>query len=306
VLIHRSVFEKIQAEYGTWYDRVQNTTMGRLMSEDLSLCLRAGALGIPVHVHTGVKTSHQKTLWLAEDDYFGQVALSQLVPPVPAATEETAVIVPVLRRPQNAAPFMESLKASGAPLARVYAVADADDTETAAAWKEAGAQVLTWHGPSPGTFAQKANIGYRATSEPWLLLAGDDVKFHPGWLDQAQHAARDGADVVGTNDLHNPLVTAGEHATHLLVRRAYIDEQGASWDGPGTVAHEGYAHWFVDNELVAAAKQRDTWAAAPHSKVEHLHPLWGLAEDDETYALGRKHIEADKALFEKRLAEHSA
>jgi hypothetical protein len=132
------------------------------------------------------------------------------------------------------------------------------------------------------------------------------VKFHPGWLDQAQHAARDGADVVGTNDLHNPLVTAGEHATHLLVRRAYIDEQGASWDGPGTVAHEGYAHWFVDNELVAAAKQRDTWAAAPHSKVEHLHPLWGLAEDDETYALGRKHIEADKALFEKRLAEHSA
>jgi GT2 family glycosyltransferase len=306
VLIHRSVFEKIQAEYGTWYDRVQNTTMGRLMSEDLSLCLRAGALGIPVHVHTGVKTSHQKTLWLAEDDYFGQVALSQLVPPVPAATEETAVIVPVLRRPGNAAPFMASLKASGAPLARVYAVADADDTETAAAWKEAGAQVLTWYGPPPGTFAQKVNIGYRATTEPWLLLAGDDVKFHPGWLDQAQHAARDGADVVGTNDLHNPLVTAGDHATHLLIRRAYVDEQGASWDGPGVVAHEGYRHWFVDNEFVAAAKQRGAWTMAIHSKVEHLHPLWGLAEDDETYALGREHIEADKALFEKRLAEHSA
>jgi hypothetical protein len=61
----------------------------------------------------------------------------------------------------------------------------------------------------------------------------------------------------------------------------------------------------VDNELVAAAKQRDTWAAAPHSKIEHMHPLWGLAEDDETYALGREHIEADKALFEKRLAEHA-
>jgi glycosyltransferase involved in cell wall biosynthesis len=305
LLVHRSVFERIEAEYGTWYDRVPNTTTKQVVSEDLSMCLRAGALGIPVHVHTGVQTTHQKTLWLAQDDYFGQVALSQLAPPVPAATEETAVIVPVLRRPQNAAPFMASLIASDT-LARVYAVADEDDPETAAAWKEAGASVLTWHGPSPGTFAQKANIGYRHTTEPWLLLTGDDVKFHPGWLDQAQHAARDGADVVGTNDLHNPRVTAGEHSPHPLVRRAYIDEQGASWDGPGTVAHEGYAHWFVDEELVTAAKQRDTWAAAPHSKVEHLHPLWGLAEDDETYALGREHIEADKALFEKRLAEHSA
>lgn len=306
LLVHRGVFERIEAEYGTWYDRVPNTTTKQVVSEDLSMCLRAGALGIPVHVHTGVRTTHQKILWLAQDDYYGQVALSQIAPPVPPATEETAVIVPVLRRPGNAAPFMESLAASGAPLARVYAVADADDTETAAAWKEAGAQVLTWHGPSPGTFAQKVNVGYRATAEPWLLLAGDDVKFHPGWLDQAQHAARDGADVIGTNDLHNPRVTAGEHSPHPLVRRAYIDEQGASWDGPGVVAHESYRHWFVDDELVTAAKQRDTWAAAPHSKVEHLHPLWGLAADDETYALGREHIEADKALFGKRLAEHSA
>ena len=190
VLIHRSVFEKIKAEYGTWYDRVPNTTMGQVISEDLSLCLRACALDIPVHVHTGVKTTHQKTLWLAEDDYYGQVALSHMVPAVPPAAEETAVIVPVLGRPQNAAPFMESLAASGAPLARVYAVADFDDTETAKAWDEAGATVLTWPGPSPGTFAQKVNLGYQVTSqvtkEPWLLLTGDDVRFRPGWLDQAQ------------------------------------------------------------------------------------------------------------------------
>ena len=53
VLIHRSVFEKIQAEYGTWYDRVPNTTAGHVVSEDLSMCLRAGALDIPIYVHTG-------------------------------------------------------------------------------------------------------------------------------------------------------------------------------------------------------------------------------------------------------------
>jgi GT2 family glycosyltransferase len=313
VLVHRSVFERLEAartanpKLGSWYDRVPNTTTGQLLSEDLSMCLRAGALDIPVHVHTGVKTTHQKILWLAEDDYYGQVALSQLHPQVPPATEATAVIVPVLRRPQSAAPFMESLAASGAPLARVYAVADIDDGDTAAAWKEAGASVLvTAGGDHPGTFAEKVNIGYRATQEPWMLLSGDDVRFHPGWLDQAQHAARDGADVVGTNDLHNPRVLAGDHSPHPLVRRAYADEVGASWDGPGVVAHEGYRHWFVDDELVTAARQRGAWVAARHAKVEHLHPLWGLAADDETYALGREHIAEDRALFEARAAEHSA
>jgi hypothetical protein len=304
VLIHRSVFERVQEKFGTWYDRVPNTTTGQLLSEDLALCLRAGALDIPVHVHTGVRTTHQKTLWLAEDDYYGQVALSQMAPPVPAATEATAVIVPTLRRPQNAAPFMESLRASGADLAAVYAVADPGPD--ADAWKEAGATVLHWHGPPPGTFAERVNLGYQVTDEPWLLLAGDDVRFHPGWLDHAQHAARDGADVVGTNDLHNPRVTAGEHSPHPMIRRAYADEQGASWDGPGVVCHEGYRHWFVDDEIVMAAKQRGTWVMAFHAKVEHLHPMWGLADDDETYALGREHMASGRELFEKRLAEHSA
>ena len=188
------------------------------------MCLRAGALDIPMYVHTGVKTTHQKLLWLAEDDYFAQVALSQVAPPAPAARERTAVIVPVLSRPQNAAPFMDSLKASGAPLARVYAVADATDEAVIAAWEDAGAEVIVMEpADSPGTFARKVNYGYEATTEPWLLLTGDDVKFHPGWLDQAQHAARGGADVAGTNDLHNPRVTAGEHSPHLLIRRAYVD-----------------------------------------------------------------------------------
>jgi GT2 family glycosyltransferase len=321
ILIHRSVFERIEEKYGrAWYDRVPNTSTGQILSEDLAFCLRAGTLGIPIYVHTGVKTSHLKQLWLAEDDYYGQVALTQLQPSAPPATEATAVIVPVMRRPQNAAPFMESLRASGAPLAAVYAICDGDDLQTADAWLDAGAKVV--FGGEARTFARKVNVGYARTAdrtqnpkgwshgldgepEPWLFLVGDDVRFAPGWLDHAQHAARDGAHVIGTNDLHNPRVVAGEHATHLMIRRAYVDERGASWDGPKVVCHEGYGHWFVDDELVTVAKQRGVWAMAKESKVEHLHPMWGLAEDDEVYRLGQKHAEADRALFEARRAEHA-
>jgi GT2 family glycosyltransferase len=69
LLVHRGVFEKIEANYGpAWYDRIRGDD-GRWISEDLSFCVRAGALGFPVHVHTGVKCTHMKTLWVSEEDY---------------------------------------------------------------------------------------------------------------------------------------------------------------------------------------------------------------------------------------------
>lgn len=345
ILIHRSVFEKMFAKYGrAWYDRAFNPSMKQETSEDLSFCMRALALGIPVHVHTGVKTSHMKKVWLSEVEYRAQR------PPAPAV-EETAVIVPVMRRPQNAEPFMRSLRASTG-LARVFAIADEADVETAQAWRQAGAEVFEFPaGERPGTFAEKVNFGYQCiTSKPgalllsqplanetaeaivekiqesatkpyrtlmvapdvihtvadpeWLFVTGDDVRFYPGWLDHAQAAAGGQFHVVGTNDLSNPRVMAGKHATHLLIRRSYVDEMGASWDGPKTVAHEGYRHWWVDDEIVAAARQRGVWAMAINSTVEHLHPAWGKGEQDAVYELGQSHAEQDKATFMARCKEY--
>jgi hypothetical protein len=305
VLIHRSVFERIVEKYGAeWYHRV--LASDGPMGEDLSFCLRATALDIPIHVHTGVKATHAKRIWLAEHDYLATAL------PDPA-TQETAVLVPVLGRPEHAEPFMASLRASTG-LATAYAICDDADTDVIAAWKAAGASVVVGTTDAdmskppvdrPGTFAEKVNLGYRQTSEPWLFLVGSDVRFHPGWLDHAQAAASDRFHVIGTNDLGNPQVMTGETATHPLIRRSYVDEVGASWDGPGVVAHEGYGHWWVDAEIVVAAKQRRVWIPALASRVEHLHPLWGKADDDEVYRLGQQHVEADRALFEARLAEHS-
>jgi hypothetical protein len=315
ILIHRSVFEAIADEHGpNWYTQAAIPKDGRkqLLSEDLSFCLRAGTVNIPIHVHTGVRTTHYKSFWLGEHHYWDFAV-------APPATEPVAVIVPVLRRPHNAEPFMRSLRASSG-LATVYAVAQPDDEDTATAWAAAGARIVWGHdelvsyreGQTDGvahTFAEKVNLAYRQTrgltDEPWLFICGDDVAFHAGWLDHAQATAGDDFHVVGTNDLGNPRVIAGEHATHLLIRRSYIDERGASWDGPGVVCHEGYRHWYVDDEIVTAAKRRGVWAMSLSSKVEHLHPAWGKGDTDEVYELGQSHAAADRATFQKRCRTHA-
>jgi GT2 family glycosyltransferase len=67
VLIHRSAFEKIEASYGAnWYTPVFNRSMNAWVSEDLSFCMRANALELPIHINSAVKTSHLKSVWLDE------------------------------------------------------------------------------------------------------------------------------------------------------------------------------------------------------------------------------------------------
>lgn len=304
IVIHRSVLERVREEAGdAWYDQLRNPDTGDLISEDLSFCMRATALDFPVHVHTGIRATHHKELWVGEPDFWRQA----VAPPAP---EEVAVLVPVMRRPQNAEPFMRSLRASTG-MATAYPIADREDVATIKAWRDAGATVLYRQGPGsgaehgdeprPGTFAEKVNEGFAQTVEPWVFICGDDVRFRAGWLDHAEAMSDEHHHVVGTNDLVNRRVTRGEHATHILLRRSYVEERGGGWDGPGVLAHEGYRHWFVDDEIVTAAKQRGVWSMALGSIVEHMHPLFGRAPDDEVYRLGQSAAAQDKERFAARL-----
>lgn len=63
LLIKREVLEKVRAEYGDeWFSYLPG------LSEDLSFMWRLRELGIPVHVHTGIKTTHHKSVWIGEAD----------------------------------------------------------------------------------------------------------------------------------------------------------------------------------------------------------------------------------------------
>jgi len=83
VLIHRTVFEKVRAEHGDrWYDQIVDGD-GETMGEDISFCLRVGALGLPMFVDTGTPTSHHKQLWLGEQDFWAQHAEQRMANPAP-------------------------------------------------------------------------------------------------------------------------------------------------------------------------------------------------------------------------------
>jgi hypothetical protein len=290
LLIHRTVFEKVAEKHGpTWFDRLPGSKGMR--GEDISFCLRAGSAGFPVWVHTGIRTNHHKNIWVSEVDFWESFH-------APPATHPVDVVVPTVKaRVGNIPDLAASLKATTG-LARLILVVDDDEHS----------DELSGYGTTvvfPGSFARKINHAYEWSAEnspaPWFQVVGDDCRFHPGWLDHSEHVARlYGAKVVGSNDLANDRVIKGEHATHWMIARDYIDEQGASWDGPGVVAHEGYRHWYVDDEIVHAARQRGVFQMALGAKIEHFHPIAGKADTDEVYEKNDKYAAQDGDLFRKR------
>lgn len=77
LLVHRSAAEKVRAEHGDhWFDPIRYED-GRPVSEDLSFCYRLGAVGIPIHVDTRVKTTHAKQIWVGEREYTAHRALAE-------------------------------------------------------------------------------------------------------------------------------------------------------------------------------------------------------------------------------------
>lgn len=80
LLTHRSVYEKISdwlyeqgAPPNIWFERIPGPD-GERCGEDVSFCLRAHQVGLPIHVHTGVEISHQKTVWYGAADYAARPA----------------------------------------------------------------------------------------------------------------------------------------------------------------------------------------------------------------------------------------
>lgn len=150
-------------------------------------------------------------------------------------------------------------------------------------------------------YAGAINTGYEASDCDFMFTGADDLNFHPGWDIKALKAGDDWFQVVGTNDLLNPYVLAGTHATHYLVDRRYLDDIGGVVDqGPGSFMCELYTHQFTDTEFVGTAKARVRFRPCLEAVVEHLHFTVGKSERDATYEFAYDHLDDDSALYDER------
>lgn len=71
LLVHRSVLQAIEDKgFNKTFPWFQETEMnGLACGEDITFCARAGMLGFPVFVHTGVEVGHHKSHMLTADQY---------------------------------------------------------------------------------------------------------------------------------------------------------------------------------------------------------------------------------------------
>lgn len=215
-----------------------------------------------------------------------------------------SILVPVLGRPARAQPLVDSIRASSAQEHEILFLCSPGDGAGFHACCETGEHVIlvNWK-PGRGDFAKKINRGFKETTNEYVLMAADDLHFHPGWDTSVLEIAKmTGAGVIGTNDMGNPSVWRKQaFSTHPLIRRTYIAKHGGTGERKkGVVLFEGYDHNFVDRELWDVATARRQTSFALDSRIEHLHPNWGKSEIDPTYEKGLRHFAADRQLYLSR------
>lgn len=207
-----------------------------------------------------------------------------------------AVLVPVLGRPDAVKKTIDAFLASGSErdASLLFIASDTDGPEIDALEKADARYVPT----SKRSWACKINVGLLASVEPWLLCAADDVTLLPRWTTRVRTLLEDGC-VFGSYDGFNPRTASGDLATHPLVSRSYAEKHGTI-EKKNVIAHEGYHHNYVDEEITLTARARGLLRFSPEPLLLHNH--WGLdpGRMDETYALGHRFLDTDKALFEAR------
>lgn len=321
VLIHRSVFERIAAQFGpNWYTRTRNPSTGEMISEDLSFCVRAGALDIPIHVHTGVKTTHAKTFWLAEEDYWRQRALNAPPPDLAPVAGESAggaplhpslakrdwtfpryAIIPTHNRPEKLKALVESLgyqcdvivivdNASSPP------VNQADLLE--AVPSEVTVEVIRDE-EQPPNLARFWNIMFDRCEQladgvdEWdVAVLNDDAVVPPLWFDACANGLRNNPDAIiaHTNPTSPALLKRLFHnPNNRMCPHAFVIGGGARLR-----ADESMKWWYQDTDLDFQARLAGGVLSVPGPRVINAHA------NETTVGPLAEQAEKDRAVFEAK------
>ena len=212
-----------------------------------------------------------------------------------------AVLIPTYQRSDRVLSLTQNVITSGHGIIPYFICERDDKASIEAVVSTPGANLIV--NRRSHNYAGAINTGVTETDEPFVFAGADDVRFHEGWFDHAVALMDGQIEVVGTNDLGNPDVLAGTHATHYLVSRNYAT-QGVV-DQLGIMLHEGYDHNYTDTEFIQTAIARGKFQPCLQAEVEHLHVAWGKATHDAGYtkSFAQAHVDAQRYAERKHLWE---
>jgi len=268
ILIHRSVLEKMAARSfdAAFPFFAESSGNGKPVGEDITFCIRAGIVGAPVFVHTGVRIGHHKSILLTEEEFEKQVPAG--CPP------DVGLVIPT--RGDHSDLLAATIAASGLPPERVVVVANGPD--------ELFVDV-------PGATV--------------LVDGGDDINIHRWWNAGIDHLAALGCtrvavlndDVVIAPDTLPRLARGLGGAT--LAWTGTDQNSGHAFmlnTSHGVRADESFRWWCGDLQLWADAEAARGAVRVPEAWVLHLHPNEATSASGGLLALA----EADGARYDTR------
>jgi len=301
LLVHRSVFERLDERFGDktpwpffaetpFCDVAEDgTKRWDNYSEDLTFCLRAGACGFPVHVHTGIRLGHVKEF---EADEAGFIAESAAMAEACVPVLPTYAVIASRSRPQMLATLRaqlagqttevfvfdngydkappDSIEAHGWPLHRMWNEGLAM-AEKAAGGKPYNVVICNDDLQVPNELCAQLEAGLRVSDDHWCAYPNHSgLNIPPGEVARTQSDKMAGQTISGWC---------------FMLR----GETGLRFD-------ERYHFWYGDSDLERQVREAGKFVVAVGGCfVQHLDPMRSTLSDPVRMAQAME----DEALFAK-------
>ncbi len=266
LLIHRKVLELVRENWGdVWFTPVGGAggDPDAHFSEDLSFCGRLGQLEVPVYVHTGIKTGHQKPRWLTDELFRAQQTVKG----------ERWVVIPTKNNLNQLRDLIGQLREQGE--ADGIVVVDNGMSRTGRNWLSSQKDLTVLEMPGAGIH-HMWNAGADLVPDGAdVAFLNDDLAIGPGFLSGLQEAL--GGSVVVSCPNYDGR-TQQMSTTDICANR-YDGTGGISGfafmvHGPFLRSYsfpEDCMWWFGDNDLMlTVASQGLTGVVLVSPTVEHL------------------------------------
>lgn len=259
LLIHRTALEKMREKaFDPAYPWFQETRTKDLpIGEDITFCIRAESMGIPVHVDTRIKVGHEKTYVVDEDVYLAQKAagLGETATPLTVETEHpTYAVIPS----KNRRGYLTQLREQLAPQATVLVYDNGYNPPLRGSTEAHGWPLHRMWNDGLATAAAS-----QEGAEPHnVLVINDDVEVGPTLCADLERALRSGDHLIA-------IPGQGEATGWCMMLRG---EAGLRFD-------EQFEWWYGDTDLFKRCEGRII--NVPHALARHLDPMRSTLEDPE-------------------------